>query len=42
MSSGLPAWNVHELIEFLMKWTEPSQKAKLAPPGWLLPAADRE
>src|SRR3712207_2991403 len=27
------------LIESLRKWTEPSAKAKLAPPEWLLPKA---
>ena len=26
----------HELIELLMKWTEPSANATLTPPGWKL------
>src|SRR6516165_2879702 len=33
---GLPGSGCHELIEFLMKWTDPSQKVWLAPHGWLL------
>ena len=41
---GAPFWlpvavinlGFHELIELLMKWTEPSQNAKFAPPGCML------
>ena len=31
---GLMLIQFHELIELLMKWTEPSANAVLTPPGW--------
>ena len=35
ISGGVVApFNCHDWVEFLRKWTEPSLKPKLAPPGW--------